>query len=74
MKKKNELKKAAIKLDLEKIEIDVLSDSMLNGLQGGYHTQPGNSSCIYGNCNSYAGCSFGCETQAYTCTDVYVCC
>jgi hypothetical protein len=40
MKKKNALKKAAVKLDLEKIEIDVLSDSMLNGLQGGYYTEP----------------------------------
>ena len=41
MKKKNALKKTAVKLDLEKIEIDFLSDSMLNGLQGGYNTQPG---------------------------------
>ncbi|TAL65343.1 MAG: hypothetical protein EPN88_09715 [Bacteroidetes bacterium] len=63
MKKKNALKKAAIKLDLEKIEIDVLSDSMLNGLQGGYLTQPGNNSCIDGICNTEVNCSFGCPTQ-----------
>lgn len=40
MKKKNELKKKAIKLDLEKIEIDELSKSMLNSIQGGYLTIP----------------------------------
>jgi hypothetical protein len=38
MKKKNGLKKAAIKLDLEKIEIDTLTKSMLDSLQGGYNT------------------------------------
>ncbi len=38
MKKKNELKKKAIKLDLEKIEIDELSNSMLKSIQGGYDT------------------------------------
>lgn len=63
MKKKNALKKAAIKLDLEKIEIDVLSDSMLNGLQGGYNTQPDPYSvCATSNC-TVVNCTFGCATQ-----------
>jgi hypothetical protein len=51
MKKKNGLKKAAVKLNLEKIEIDVLSNSMLNGIQGGYQTQPGLPTCPNGDCN-----------------------
>jgi hypothetical protein len=74
MKKKNSLKRNPIKLDLDRIEIDVLSDSMQNGLQGGYQTQPGHASCMDGNCNTSSGCTFGCPTQAYTCTDPYVCC
>jgi hypothetical protein len=63
MKKKNELKKKAIKLDLEKIEIDELSKSMLNGIQGGYGSNP----CGTGNtCNcpsvtpNYCDTGFGC--------------
>jgi hypothetical protein len=64
MKNKNALKKAAIKLDLEKIEIDVLSDSMLNSLQGGYLSQyiGGDTTCIStpGNCT---GAPQGCCTQ-----------
>jgi hypothetical protein len=51
MKKKNLLKKAAVKLDLEKIEIDVLSDSMLNGLQGGYNTITACDSACYTRCD-----------------------
>ncbi|TAL66618.1 MAG: hypothetical protein EPN88_08120 [Bacteroidetes bacterium] len=58
MKKKNALKKAAIKLDLEKIEIDVLSDSMLNGLQGGYNTY--DVTCVTA-CNSV--CYTRCDPQ-----------
>jgi hypothetical protein len=50
MKKKNGLKKAAVKLNLEKIEIDVLSNSMLNGIQGGYQTQPTLPTCPDGDC------------------------
>lgn len=50
MKRKNGLKKAAVKLNLEKIEIDVLSNSMLNGIQGGYQTQPGLPTCPDGDC------------------------
>jgi hypothetical protein len=57
MKKKNELKKKAIKLDLEKIEIDILTISMINGLQGGYQTQPIATNC---GCPSNL-CTFDCS-------------
>jgi hypothetical protein len=62
MKNKNALKKSAIKLDLEKIEIDVLSDSMLNGLQGGYQTQPFNTLCLGCETIDTACCTNGCTT------------
>ncbi|TAL62001.1 MAG: hypothetical protein EPN88_14105 [Bacteroidetes bacterium] len=58
MKKKNELKKKAIMLDLEKIDIDELSKSMLNGIQGGYGTQ---------NCPP----SVICNTQTCNCPSVW---
>lgn len=60
MKNKNALKKASVKLDLGKIEIDLLSDAMLNGLQGGYATQPGPGTvCTGGTC--------GCTGQTCVC-------
>jgi len=72
MKKKNALKKAAIKLDLEKIEIDVLSDAMLNSLQGGYLTQfiGGDTFCIStpGHCSGAGqSCCAACTYNLTTC-------
>jgi hypothetical protein len=61
MKKKNASRKAPIKLDLEKIEIDVLSDSMLNGLQGGY-----------GPSETIIGCGGG-TTRTECCQGTWVC-
>lgn len=53
MGKKDSLKKAPIKLDLEKIELDVLSNSLMNGLHGGYISQfkNGLTECISGDTN-----------------------
>jgi hypothetical protein len=50
-------KKKPIKLDLEKIEIDVLTNATLSSVQGGYATQPGLATC-------YAGCGGG----TFSCT------
>ena len=64
MKKKNELKKKSIKLDLEKIEIDELSKSMLNGIQGGYVTQPPCNPTV-GTCGTHCAC----QSDIGWCTD-----
>jgi hypothetical protein len=65
MKKKSEIKKNSIKLDLEKIDIDVLTNSMLSSLQGGYQSQNvgGNTCCI-----SVSACTVG--PQSCTCSYV----
>ena len=67
MKKKNSLKKAPVRLDLEKIEIDTLTSSTLKSIQGGYNTQS-TCQCGTGLC-TYAGptCVTGCATQLTFC-------
>jgi hypothetical protein len=66
------MKKIAINLDLDKIEIDTLSDSMLHGLQGGYRSQAIglNTLCLSADNHCYSDgqtyCGGGCPGPTQT--------